>query len=176
MSKAIFLDRDGVITKELGYICPIDEVELFPYVMDCVRMIHEKSYLAIVITNQSGVARGIFTEEQLSRLNDSIVKSTGIDAVYYCPHHIMGQVKRYRMDCICRKPKIGLLKMAIEDYNIDVSKSYFVGDRATDILCAKNAGVTSVLVNSGYGVDRLELDVKSDYIMKDLEEFSNWLR
>lgn len=83
----VFLDRDGVLSVEKSYVCSVDELEIFPYAKECVRTIHEKGYLAIVVTNQSGVARGYFTEEQLQEMNRYLMRETGVDAVYYCPHH-----------------------------------------------------------------------------------------
>lgn len=176
MRKAVFLDRDGVITKEFGFICPIEQVEVFPYVADCVKMIHDAGYYAIVISNQSGVARGLFTEEELMRLNNRIQTETGVDAIYYCPHHIDGKIEKYRVVCDCRKPQIGMILRASEDFDVCMDGSYMVGDRAADILCGQNAGLTTVLLNSGYGEEKLEQEVTADYIMSDLREFSKWLK
>ena len=91
---AVFLDRDGVLTKEKSYVISKEEMELFPYAAECVAQLHQKGYYAIVITNQSGVARGLFTEEDLHAMNDYLIDKTGVDAVYYCPHHPKGSVKQ----------------------------------------------------------------------------------
>lgn len=176
MNKAVFIDRDGVITKELGYICPINMVEVFPYVRECVKIIHEKGYLAIVVTNQSGVARGIFSEEELVELNNRIQADTMVDAIYFCPHHEKGVVEKYKINCNCRKPNIGMIEKASKRYNIKIDESYMVGDRATDIICGENAKLKTVLVNSGYGIMNLEQPIEPDYIMDDLKEFANWLK
>ncbi len=166
---AVFLDRDGVLTKEKSYICKIEELEIFPYAAECIRRIHEKGYYAIVITNQSGVARGLFTEEELKGMNVYLKRETGIDAVYYCPHHPDGKIIKYRKNCNCRKPNIGMIEKACCDYAIDIGHSYMIGDRASDILTGKKAGLKTILLESGYGTKRLEMDVKPDYVLNDLQ-------
>ena len=118
---AVFLDRDGVLTKEKSYVLSVKELEIFPYTAECIRQIHKKGYYAVVITNQSGIARGLFTEAELAEMNDRLIKETGVDAVYYCPHHPEGKVKEYRKKCSCRKPETGLLKAAARDLDIDMS-------------------------------------------------------
>lgn len=166
---AVFLDRDGVLTKEKGYITSKIEMEIFPYAAESIRQIHQKGYYAIVITNQSGVARGLFTEQSLCEMNDYLTCVTGVDAVYYCPHHP-------GCHCCCRKPETGMFDMACAQFNIDMSKSYMVGDRAGDIIAGQRAGVKTVLVESGYGILRLEQDVTPDYILSDLRAVINILK
>jgi len=170
---AVFLDRDGVLTVERGYICPIDEVEIFPYAAECVRKIHKKGFLAIVITNQSGVARGLFTKEELEDVHSKIKSETAVDAIYYCPHYVGGKIKNYAFLCHCRKPDIGMVKRACRDFDIDLQHSYMVGDRAGDIIVGQKAGLKTVLLESGYGFENLEQDIKPDYILEDLREFVN---
>lgn len=165
---ALFLDRDGVLTEEIGYITSIENLHIFPYAAECVRQIHEKGYYTIVITNQSGVARGLFTEETLKSMNIFLKEMTGVDAIYYCPHHPDGDVDQYRKICKCRKPEIGLLEQACNDFDIDMNRSYMVGDRASDILTGQRAGIKTVLLESGYGSARLEQNVTPDYVFADL--------
>lgn len=167
---AVFLDRDGVLTEEKSYVCSLGELNIFSYVKECVKKIKEKGYYAIVITNQSGVARGLFLEKTLQEMNTYLIKETGVDAVYYCPHYIDGKVKKYQKRCNCRKPETGMIQKACEDFLIDMKKSYMVGDRASDILSGQNAGIKTVLLESGYGTRRLEQNVKPDYIMNDLRD------
>lgn len=168
---AVFLDRDGVLNVEKSYICTVEELEIFDYARSCVEAIHHAGYLAIVVSNQSGVARGLFSEDVLKDMNEYLIEQTGVDAVYYCPHHPHGQVERYAMECDCRKPGAGMIERACREWNIDLEHSYMIGDRATDILMGQNAGIQTVLLNSGYGVSRLECAVQPDYIMQDLREF-----
>lgn len=167
---AIFLDRDGVLTEERGYIDSVEKLRIFPYASECINQIHKKGYYAIVVTNQSGVARGLFTEEALQKMNGYLIQQTSVDAVYYCPHHPEGIVEKYRMICCCRKPNIGMLQTACNKFDIDMENSYMVGDRAGDIIAGKNAGLTTVLLESGYGTARLEKDVKPDYVLGDLRD------
>ena len=165
---AFFLDRDGVLTEEIGYITSVENLHIFPYAAECIRKIHEKGYYAIVITNQSGVARGLFTEETLKSMNIFLKEMTGVDAIYYCPHHPDGDVDQYRKICKCRKPETGLLEQACMDFDIDMNRSYMVGDRASDILTGQRAGTKTVLLESGYGSARLEQNVAPDYVFADL--------
>lgn len=167
---AVFLDRDGVVTEERGYVVSIDNLCIFPYVAKCIDQIHQKGYYAIVITNQSGVARGLFTEKELKKMNKHLIKQTNVDAVYYCPHHPKGVEKRYRMVCHCRKPETGMFETACSEFNIDIKNSYMVGDRAGDIVAGQNIGIRTVLLESGYGTSNLEENVRPDYVFTDLRD------
>lgn len=167
---AVFLDRDGVLTEERGYVVSAASLHVFPYAEACVKQIHEKGYYAVVITNQSGVARGLFGEDELLRMNRYLMQQTGVDAVYYCPHHPEGQIEKYRKICQCRKPGIGMFQEACREFDIDMENSYMVGDRAGDIIAGQNAGVKTILVESGYGTERLEEKVMPDYVCRDLRE------
>ncbi|GFI46391.1 D-glycero-beta-D-manno-heptose-1,7-bisphosphate 7-phosphatase [Lachnospiraceae bacterium] len=165
---AVFLDRDGVLAKEKSYVISVKDLEIFPYAAECVRKIHEKGYYAIVVTNQSGVARGMFTEEELQKMNDCLIKETGVDGVYYCPHHPEGKVKEYRKKCSCRKPGRGMFDAAGKDFDIDMQRSWMIGDQAGDIRAGKNLGFRTVLLESGYGTAGLEEETEPDYILNDL--------
>lgn len=165
---AVFLDRDGVLTKEKSYICSIEEMEIFPYAAECIKQIKDKGYYALVVTNQSGIARGLFTEDDLLVMHKYIQQKTGVDAVYYCPHHPEGKVERYSIICDCRKPKTGMFEQACREYRIDMKRSYMVGDRAGDIIAGQRAGLKTILLESGYGSERLEANVRPDYILEDL--------
>jgi len=167
---AVFLDRDGVLTKEKGYLTNIGKLEIFPYARRCVQTMKQKGYWTIVITNQSAVARGWMTENMLCRINDYLQQETGVDAVYYCPHHPDAELKIYRKHCACRKPGIGMFVQAMRDFSIDKAGSCMIGDRATDILAGKNMGLTTILLESGYGIKRLEFDIQPDFIFSDLED------
>lgn len=166
----VFLDRDGVLTEEISYITSLENLKVFPYTVECIRQIHKKGYYAMVITNQSGVARGLLTENILRSMNEYLKKVTGVDAIYYCPHHPDGSIDKYRKICKCRKPEIGMIEKACMDFSIDMDKSYMVGDRAADILAGKKAGIKTILLESGYGTARLEENVVPDYILADLRD------
>lgn len=170
MRPAIFLDRDGVLCVEKSYITCLEQLEIFPYTTECVDQIHRKGFLAICITNQSAVARGMLSEAELEIIHQYLMNITGLDGLYYCPHHPKG-IGRYRCVCDCRKPGTGLIEQAVKEYDVDVGHSYMVGDRASDILCGKHAGIRTVLLESGYGTAHLEYLVEPDAICVDLREF-----
>lgn len=172
---AVFLDRDGVLTKEKSYVVSTDDLEIFPYAKECVKRIQENGFYAIVITNQSGVARGMFSEKELRKMNSHLILQTGVDAVYYCPHHPEGIIEKYRRACRCRKPEAGMITEACLKYGIDRKRSYMVGDRASDILAGQRAGIKTILLESGYGTARLEQDVYADYVLQDLKDVVNLL-
>ena len=167
MRPAVFLDRDGVLCEEKGYLRTGDALSIFPFAEESVQALHNRGFLAIVITNQSGVTRGYLTEAELQSMNRALIDATGVDAVYYCPH--LGD------HCDCRKPKTGMIDQACRDFDIDLPRSWFVGDRASDIQTGVNAGLRTALLESGYGTARLEFDVKPDFIFADLREFAVFL-
>ncbi len=172
---AIFLDRDGVLTEEKGYISSVANLSIFTYSRECISRIHDKGYYAIVITNQSGIARGLFTEADLLEMNRYLKEQTGVDAIFYCPHHEKGNVSRYSVECNCRKPKTGMIEQACKAYFIDLERSYMVGDRASDILTGQAAELKTVLLESGYGTQHLESCVEPDYVFNNLSEFVEML-
>lgn len=165
---AVFLDRDGVLCREKSYVTSIEDLDIFDYTQFCIEEIKKRGYWTIVITNQSGIARGLFTEENLRCMNAYLQKKTGVDGVYYCPHHPAGIIKKYRKQCECRKPGIQMFKKAEKDFAIDMEHSYMVGDRASDIQAGINVGIKTILLESGYGTKHLEQNVKPDYIRGDL--------
>lgn len=167
---AVFLDRDGVLNEEISYISKVDDLHIFPYVQSCVRKIHELGYFVIVISNQSGIARGIIEEEIILEINNKLKIETGVDAIYFCPHHPKGIVQKYAIQCECRKPGIGMIKSACKDYEIDLEQSFMVGDRASDIKTGINCGIKTILLESGYGSARLEELVEVDFVMNDLRD------
>lgn len=163
LKPAVFLDRDGVLTEEKSYITVMEDFKIFSYAADCIKRIHNKGYYAIVITNQSGIARGLLTEKVLQEMNRYLILQTGVDAVYYCPHHPDA-------GCNCRKPQKGMFDMACRDFAIDMEHSYMVGDRAGDIIAGQNIGIRTILLESGYGTARLEKNVKPNFIFEDLTD------
>lgn len=167
---AIFLDRDGVLCREKGYITEKEELDIFPETRDCIELLHQKGFLAICITNQSAVARGILSEQKLQEMNEYLIRETGLDAVYYCPHHPNG-IGKYCVSCNCRKPDTGMILCAMKDFEIKKESSYMVGDRASDILCGQKAGVKTVLLESGYGSLCLESPVSPDFVYDNLKTF-----
>lgn len=138
MNKAFFLDRDGTINKDTHYVGDPEKLELLPCAAEGIRRMNEAGYLVIVISNQSGVARGYFTEKDVKNINSRLNEMLGeygahIDAFYWCPHLPCGSVKEYAVECDCRKPKLGLFKKAIEDFDLDVRECFACGDKKRDV-------------------------------------------
>ena len=149
-NKAIFFDRDGTLNVEVGYLYEIDKFKWIDGAREAIKFCNDNGYLAIVVTNQSGVARGFYTEEDIINLHNFIQEELAkvgahIDDFFYCPHHSTGVVEKYSIDCECRKPKSKLIEDACKKYDIDKSKSLMIGDKPRDVECGKNAGVYSVL-------------------------------
>ncbi|TEW54555.1 D-glycero-beta-D-manno-heptose 1,7-bisphosphate 7-phosphatase [Psychromonas sp. RZ22] len=175
MSKAkpaIFLDRDGVINKDNGYVSQIDDFEFLEGVIESCIEFQKKGYLLVLITNQSGIARGYFTEEQFHTLTEWMDwsmadRGVDLDGIYYCPHHSIEGQGEFKIDCDCRKPKPGMLMNAIEDLNIDIESSILIGDKVSDLQAGIAAGVkTNYLVRTGKAItpegETLATDVFDD--------------
>lgn len=150
------MDRDGTISEEVGYINHPSRFRLFPYTAPAVKLLNEADWLAIVVTNQAGVARGYFSEEMVHVVHQQLKQEledegARLDAIYYCAHHPSVGEPPYRFDCDCRKPKPGLISHATNEFDIDLKASWMVGDRYSDIEMARNAGVNSAFLLSGYG-------------------------
>jgi len=151
---AVFIDRDGTISEEVGYINHPSRFRVFPYSAEAIRILNDNGWLAILITNQAGVARGYFPEEMIASVHDRLktdLANAQLDAIYYCAHHPSVGEPPYRFDCDCRKPKTGLIDCAAKDFEIDLEASWMVGDRYSDVELARNAGLHSAFVLSGYG-------------------------
>ncbi|HET9479226.1 MAG TPA: HAD family hydrolase [Pyrinomonadaceae bacterium] len=153
---ALFMDRDGTISEEVGYVNHLSRFRLFPYTAEAIRLLNEHGWLAIVVTNQAGVARGYFSEDVIVQIHEQLRRSlqnasAKLDAIYYCAHHPSVGEPPYRLDCDCRKPKTGLITRATTDFEIDLERSWMVGDRYGDVELARNAGLHSAFVLSGYG-------------------------
>lgn len=153
---AVFIDRDGTISEEVGYINHPSRFRLFPYAASAIKLLNDQGWLAVIITNQAGVARGYFSESMIETVHEHLRqelrdKGARVDAIYYCAHHPTVGEPPYRRECDCRKPKPGLVTRANKDLNIALEQSWMIGDRYGDIELARNAGLRSALVLSGYG-------------------------
>jgi len=154
--RAVFIDRDGTMSEEVGYINHSSRFRLFPYAAAAIKHLNESGWLAIVVTNQAGVARGYFSEDMIETVHAQMTKDVTanggrIDAIYYCAHHPSVGEPPYRVACDCRKPQPGLINRAAEKFDVDLSSSWMIGDRYSDVELARNAGVKSMFVLSGYG-------------------------
>ncbi len=172
--RAVFLDRDGVINKEVNYLSEPDEFELLEGTAEALKILKRAGYLLIVITNQSGIARGYFSVETLNDIHTKmrrLLKEQGafIDDIFYCPHH-----PKFTGECPCRKPKPGMILEAQKKYGLDLSSSFMVGDKFSDIKAGINAGCKTVFVLTGHGSEEHEKgdQIHPDYIYDDLLEFA----
>lgn len=152
MNKAVFLDRDGTINVDKGYLCKKDDFELLPGVVEGLQKLEKTGYLLIIVTNQSGIARGFYTEEDFKELNDymiSMLKQQGVNItdVFYCPHLPDAKVKKYRMKCKCRKPKLGMYFEAMKKWRIDLSKSWAIGDKERDCAICLETECRGIIIS-----------------------------
>ncbi|CUS76957.1 D-glycero-D-manno-heptose 1,7-bisphosphate phosphatase [Candidatus Kryptonium thompsonii] len=176
---AIFLDRDGTINEDVNFLSSPEQIVLIENSAEAIKEANELGLKVIVFTNQSGIARGYFTEEDLHRIHkrlDELLAEKGakVDAYYYCPHHPTEGNGEYKVECECRKPKDGMLRRASREQNIDLKKSFVIGDRCVDIQAGKTAGATTILVLTGYGKEEYEKckseNLEPDFVAENLEE------
>jgi D-glycero-D-manno-heptose 1,7-bisphosphate phosphatase len=182
---AVFLDRDGTITEEVGYVNHVSRVRLLPAAARAIRLLNQHGVPAIVVTNQSGVAREYFDERLVHRVHERIQgllrqRGAHLDKIYYCPHHPTAGKSPYRKDCSCRKPKPGMLRRAAKELAIDLTRSYVVGDRMKDVSFAHAAGLKGILVLTGYGLGEYEhqrrrWEEQPDFIARDLSQAVRWI-
>lgn len=154
--RAVFLDRDGTLIEESGYLDRIERLAFFPYSVDAVRLLNRGGFAVVIVSNQSGIARGIvpptFPEEAHAHIVERLaLGGASIERFYYCPHHPEGTVEGLNRRCACRKPKPGLLQQAAADLDLDLSRSFAVGDRWQDVGAGQAAGARGILVRTGYG-------------------------
>jgi len=153
MKKALFLDRDGIINVDHGYVYKIEEFEFMPNIFDICKLAIENNYLIIIITNQSGIGRGKYSESDFKKLTEwmhkqFLMQGVKITDVFYCPHHPKKAIGKYLKNCNCRKPAPGLIHQAVKKYQIDVNQSIFIGDKITDIQAAESAGIKNKVLFS----------------------------
>lgn len=175
--KVIFLDRDGTINQDVDHLNNIKNFKLLEGVTEAIRLINESSYRCIVITNQPVIARGECSYDELEKIHNFMEMLLGnekayLDRIYFCPHHpdtgFVGEVSSLKIKCKCRKPEIGMLLDAKKDFNIDFTKSWFIGDTTVDIMTAKNANINSIQLKTGKNGTDNKYNVRADYIKKDL--------
>lgn len=153
---AVFLDRDGTLLEEAGYLDRLERLVFFPYAVDAVRLLNRSGLAVVIVTNQAGIARGIFKEAFVAEAHQHIAQRLAlggahIDGFYYCPHHPDAVIESLRQDCGCRKPQPGMLTRAAEELGLDLAASFVVGDRWHDLQAGARVGARGVLVRTGYG-------------------------
>jgi D-glycero-D-manno-heptose 1,7-bisphosphate phosphatase len=179
----VFLDRDGVLVKDAGYLDSIERLAFFPWTVDAVRALNRAALPVIVVTNQSGIARGFFTEslvDEIHRLVSTRLEAGGahIDAYYYCPHHPDGVVVEHARPCDCRKPSPGLIDRAAKDLHVDPGRSFVVGDKWTDVELARAVGARAILVRTGHGAKeatRAPAGLTADAVVDNLASAASWI-
>ncbi|MFT3828047.1 MAG: HAD family hydrolase [Chitinophagaceae bacterium] len=183
VSAAVFLDRDGTLIEEVGYLDRAERIALYPYAADAIRALNRAGIRVVMVTNQSGIARGFFTEavvDECHRHIASLLARAGahLDAYYYCPHHPDGRVPEYAVRCECRKPGTALVERAVRELGVDPARSFAVGDRWVDIGLARAMGGRGVLVRTGYGASeehKTPRDLEADAVVDNLAGAASWV-
>lgn len=175
VNRAVFLDRDGTINKEVDNLRSLSQLRILPGVTSAIRALNKHGFLVVVITNQPVISRGWLTKKEMDEIHAVLVRRLGrkgakLDAIYYCPHHPDAQTKKYRVLCACRKPNIALIMRASKKFGINLKKSFMVGDTTRDILTGKKAKMKTVLVKTGYAGKDGKYNVKPDFVAKNLKE------
>jgi D-glycero-D-manno-heptose 1,7-bisphosphate phosphatase len=184
MKPAFFLDRDGTVCTEIGYVNHPSRLELLPRSAAAIRRARTAGFACVLVTNQAGVARGYFSEDRIPETHARLAtllaaEGTMLDGIYYCPHHPRAGEPPYRADCDCRKPRPGMIQKAARELGLDVAASFVVGDKISDVEMAKTLGATGILVRTGYGLGeeayRQEFwPVRPDFIADDLLAAVEW--
>jgi D-glycero-D-manno-heptose 1,7-bisphosphate phosphatase len=183
VSAAVFLDRDGTLIEEVGYLDRPERVILYPYAVDAIRAFNRAGLVTVIVTNQSGVARGFFTEAVVADVHRRIADllaagGARIDAYYHCPHHPAGDVAAYAVPCECRKPGLALVNRAVRELAVEPLRSFAIGDRWVDVALARRFGGRGVLVRTGYGAieeQRPPDGLSADVVLNNLIEAASWV-
>ena len=182
--RAVFLDRDGTLNKDVGYPGSYAAISIYPYSFEAVRKLNAAGFFCVVVTNQSGVGRGLIEEKELHRIHEQmqeafLSQNSRLDAIYYCPHYEASVIAEYRKNCPCRKPNPGMGIKAAAEYGLDLQNSYMIGDKTEDILFGLNIKATPILLLSGHGKrafkELSEKKIKPAYVAGDLLEAANWI-
>jgi D-glycero-D-manno-heptose 1,7-bisphosphate phosphatase len=183
MKRAVFVDRDGTLIEESGYLDRLDRLAIYPYTVDAVRLLNRAGFAVIVISNQSGIGRGLVRESFVAEAHAHIsayLNAGGavLDAFYYCPHHPDATVPAFRQQCECRKPAAGMLRTAATEHGLDLARSFVIGDRWDDVGAARAAGARGVLVRTGYGRQAEAVpkpQVRADLVADNLAAAVAWI-
>lgn len=179
MKKAVFIDRDGTIIEQVALLHKAEDVVLLPGAKEALRELHDMDYFVVLATNQPVVARGVASEEDMNRVHEELQRQLGglLDAIYACPHHPDADDPRYRKICDCRKPEIGMITKAAQEHDIDLAKSFMVGDTTRDTLAGNRAKLITILVETGEGgKDVWQFDGKPDFVAKNLADAVTYIR
>jgi D-glycero-D-manno-heptose 1,7-bisphosphate phosphatase len=182
---AVFIDRDGTVNEQMGYINHISRFVMLPGAAEAIRLLNRHQYLAIIVSNQSGVARGYYpiglVDEVHAHMRALMEKEGAfVDGIFFCPHYEKGSVPEYSIECDCRKPRTGLIEKAGKAFEIDMDNSYVIGDRYSDIELALRSDMKGILVTTGYGQGDIDyvfprLSFKPSHIARDLLHGVRWI-
>jgi len=182
---AVFIDRDGTVNEQMGYINHLSRFVMLAGSAEAIRLLNSHHYLAIIVSNQSGVARGYYPIELVDKVHshmNALMEKEGafVDGIFFCPHYVKGSVPEYSIECDCRKPGTGLIEKACQAFDIDMAHSYMIGDRYSDIELALRLDLKGVLVTTGYGLGDLDyvfprLSFKPDHVAKNLLQAVKWI-
>jgi histidinol-phosphate phosphatase family protein len=185
MNRAVFFDRDGTVNEEVGYLSDLKQLRLIPGAGPAIKRLNEAGLKVVVVTNQSGIARGYFSESFVRETHELLKRLLGeqgarIDGIYYCPHHPKAGASPYTTVCDCRKPGTGMIDQAAQDLAIDVKASFVVGDKWSDVELGQRAGARAILVTSGYTADdpgnvRPGFLNNPDFIARSISEAVEWI-
>jgi len=183
LQPAVFLDRDGTIIDDIGYLDRVADVDIYPWSADALRLLKRGGFAIVVITNQSGVARGLYPESAVHAVHAHLIEALArggavVDGWYHCPHHPDAVDAAYRLDCDCRKPKPGMLTTAAAALGLDLARSVVVGDRWSDVAAAHAVGAAGVLVRTGAGAREEETPedgLVADAVVPSLAEAASWI-
>jgi D-glycero-D-manno-heptose 1,7-bisphosphate phosphatase len=182
--KAVFLDRDGTINKDVGYPGSYSAIEIYPYSFEAVRKLNEAGFSTVIVTNQSGIGRGLILEKNLQDIHEKMralfaEHNAHFDGIYYCPHYLFSPNPEYKEDCRCRKPNPGMAYQAAADLGIDTTQSYMVGDKVEDILFGLNIQAKPILCLTGFGQESLpklkEKGIMPVYVAQTLLDAVIWI-
>ncbi len=165
-SKTVFIDRDGTLIEEVNFLHRVEDLQYFPFTDEAVKLLKANGFLVVLVTNQSGIGRGVYTENEMHAVHAQIQTdlTEKLDAIYFCPH-------LPDEGCACRKPNLGMIEAAMADLPIDLENSWMIGDKVLDVELGKNAGIKTIMVLTGYGKKHLEsLKRKPDFIVENLRE------
>jgi D-glycero-D-manno-heptose 1,7-bisphosphate phosphatase len=180
---AVFLDRDGTMIVDVGYLRRVEDIEFYPWTIDAIRALNQAGLPVVVVTNQSGIARGLLTEsilQDVHRVIDETLSAGGaaIAGYYHCPHHAKGTVAEYSIECDCRKPLPGLVDRAVRELNLDPARSFVVGDKWMDVALGRAVGARALLVRTGEGAAeslRPPAGLEADAIVDNLAGAASWI-
>jgi len=184
MRPAVFVDRDGTMVRDVGYLSRLEDLEWFPYTIDAIRLLNRAGFLIFVTTNQGGVGLGFYPEAFVRETHEAMAATLGaaggrVDGWYYCPHHPRARIDALRLECDCRKPGVGMVRQAQQRFAIDLARSFVVGDKPADMGLARAVGARGVLVRTGHGEIELARAggtmPDAAHVSRDLMDATSWI-